>query len=122
MTKMLFLADSYMKESKATVLSVKNGKLIFLDQTVFFPKGGGQPHDIGKLIKGNKVYEVVYVRKLSGEISHEVDNDGLQTGDEVKCVLNWARRYKLMRSHTAAHVFVSLLNKGTGASYHWQPA
>ena len=115
MTKALFLVDSYLKESKATVISVKNGKYVILDQTIFYPKGGGQPHDTGKLIKGNDVYNVVYVGKFSGEISHEVDHAGLQAGDEVCCVLNWDRRYKLMRSHTAAHLFASLLNQGTGA-------
>ena len=115
MTKALFLVDSYLKESKATVISVKDGKYVVLDQTIFYPKGGGQPHDTGKLIKGNDVYNVVYVGKFSGEISHEVDHAGLQAGDEVCCVLNWDRRYKLMRSHTAAHLFASLLNQGTGA-------
>jgi misacylated tRNA(Ala) deacylase len=115
MTKALFLVDSYLKETKAKVISIKDGKYVTLDQTVFYPKGGGQPHDTGKLIKGKEVYNVVYVGKFSGEISHEVDQDGLQAGDEVYCVLNWDRRYKLMRSHTAAHVFASLLNKGTGA-------
>ena len=115
MTKSLFLADSYLKESQAKVVSVKDGKFIVLDQTIFYPKGGGQPHDTGKLIKGSEVFNVVYVGKFSGEISHEVDKSGLQVGDEVNCVLSWERRFKLMRSHTAAHVLAALLNKGTGA-------
>ena len=67
------------------------------------------------MIKGTEVFNVVYVGKFSGEISHEVDHTGLQAGDEVQCVLNWERRYKLMRSHTAAHVVAGLLNKETGA-------
>ena len=115
MTKALFLVDSYLKESEANVVSVNDGKYVVLDQTIFYPKGGGQPHDTGKMIKGNEVYNVVYVGKFSGEISHEVDHAGLQPGDKVRCVLNWERRYKLMRSHTAAHVLASLLNQGTGA-------
>jgi misacylated tRNA(Ala) deacylase len=115
MTKALFLIDSYLKETKAKVVSVKDGKYVTLDQTVFYPKGGGQPDDTGKLIKDSEIYNVVYVGKFSGEISHEVDRDGLQAGDEVYGILNWDRRYKLMRSHTAAHVLASLLNKGTGA-------
>ena len=115
MTKALFLVDSYLKESHAKVVSVKDEKYVTLDQTVFYPKGGGQPHDTGKIIKENEVYNVVYVGKFSGEISHEVDHAGLQAGDDVHCVLNWERRYKLMRSHTAAHVLAALLNKGTDA-------
>ncbi|MCW3997651.1 MAG: alanyl-tRNA editing protein AlaXM [Candidatus Bathyarchaeota archaeon] len=115
MTKALFLVDSYLKESPATVVSVKDEKYIILDQTLFYPKGGGQPHDTGKIIKGREIYNVVYVGKFLGEISHEVDNSGLKAGDKVYCMLNWKRRYKLMRSHTAAHVLAFLLHKGTGA-------
>ncbi len=115
MTKALFLVDSYLKESPAIVVSVKDGKYVVLDQTIFYAKGGGQPHDTGRIIRGNEVYNVVFVGKFSGEISHEVDRVGLQPGDHVSCVLDWSRRYKLMRSHTAAHVLASLLNKGTGA-------
>jgi misacylated tRNA(Ala) deacylase len=114
-TKALFLVDSYLKESEAAVVSVKDGKYVVLDQTIFYAKGGGQPNDTGKMIKDNEVYSVVYVGKFSGEISHEVDRAGLQVGDKVRLVLNWERRYRLMRSHTAAHVLAALLNRGTGA-------
>jgi misacylated tRNA(Ala) deacylase len=115
MTRALYLENSYLKESDAVVFSVKDGKYIVLDQTIFYPKGGGQPWDTGKIIKENEVYNVVCVGKLSGDLSHEVDRMGLKEGDRVHCVLDWERRYKLMRSHTAAHVFASLLFSGTGA-------
>ncbi len=114
-TKALYLEDSYRRECDATVVSVKDGKYVILDQTIFYPKGGGQPWDTGKIVKGNEIYNVVYVGKFSGEISHEVDQAGLGERDNVHCILNWERRYKLMRSHTAAHVFASLLCTGTGA-------
>ncbi|HUJ84913.1 MAG TPA: alanyl-tRNA editing protein [Candidatus Acidoferrales bacterium] len=115
MTKTLFLIDSYLKESDAQVVAVNEGKFVVLDQTIFYAKGGGQPNDTGKIIKGSEVYSVIYVGKFSGEISHEVDRPGLQVGDKVHLLLDWERRYKLMRSHTAAHVVASLLNQGTGA-------
>jgi misacylated tRNA(Ala) deacylase len=115
MTTALYLEDSYLKECDAVVASVKDGKFVVLDQTVFYPKGGGQPCDTGKIICGNEVYTVVYVGKFSGEISHEVDRSGLKAGNRVHCVLDWDRRYRLMRSHTAAHLFASLLCNGTGA-------
>lgn len=115
MTKILYLEDSYLQECDANVISVKEGKYVVLDQTIFYPKGGGQPWDTGKILKINEVFNVVYVGKFSGKISHEVDRDGLKEGDNVHCVLNWNRRYKLMQSHTAAHVFASLLCRGTGA-------
>ncbi len=115
MTEALYLKDSYLKECDATVVSVKDGKYVVLDRTVFYPRGGGQPCDTGKIIKADETYNVVYVGKFSGEISHEVDRTGLKERDTVHCVLDWERRYKLMRSHTAAHVFASLLCTGTGA-------
>jgi misacylated tRNA(Ala) deacylase len=112
---MLYLEDSYMRECNATVVSVKDDKYISLDQTVFYPKGGGQPHDTGRIIRGDEVFNVVFVGKFSGEVSHEVDHPGLKAGDTGHCVLDWDRRYKLMRSHTAAHLFASMLCVGTGA-------
>jgi misacylated tRNA(Ala) deacylase len=112
---MLYLEDSYMRECNATVVSVKDDKYVSLDQTVFYPKGGGQPHDTGKIIRREEVFNVVFVGKFSGEVSHEVDHPGLKAGDTVHCVLDWDRRYKLMRSHTAAHLFASMLCVGTGA-------
>ncbi len=115
MTKALFLIDSYLTEANAKVVSVKDGKYVVLDQTIFYARGGGQPHDTGKMVRGNEVFNVVFVGKFEGEISHEVDHPGLQVGDAVHLVLDWERRYKLMQSHTAAHVLASLLNQGTGA-------
>ena len=115
MTKTLYLEDSYLGECDATVVSVKEGKFIILDQTIFYPKGGGQPGDTGKIVREGDIFNVVYVGRFSGEVSHEIGPPGLQEKDQVHCVLNWQRRYKLMQSHTAAHVFASLLCKETGA-------
>jgi misacylated tRNA(Ala) deacylase len=114
MTRMLFLSDSYLKECDAVVSSVKDEKYVVLDQTIFYAKGGGQKWDTGKIVRDNQTFNVVYVGKFSGEISHEVDRAGLKEGDIVHCVLNWERRYKFMRSHTAAHVFASQLCTGAG--------
>jgi len=114
-SKALYLRDSYQKECDSYVLSVKHGRYIVLDQTIFYPNGGGQPYDTGEIKCGDKIFKVVYVGKFSGEISHEVDQIGLSEEDKVHCLLDWNRRYKLMRSHTAAHVFASLLCTGTGA-------
>lgn len=115
MTRALYLDDSYLKECEAVVASVKDGKYVILDQTVFYPRGGGQPCDTGKIIRGNEVYKVVYVGKFSGEISHEVDHAGLKQGERVHCVIDWDHRYRLMKSHTAAHLLASLLCNGTEA-------
>jgi misacylated tRNA(Ala) deacylase len=114
MAKALYLEDSYLKECDSLVVSIKDERFVVLDQTIFYPKGGGQPWDTGKMVKENEEYNVAYVGKFSGEISHEVDHLGLKVGDKVHCLLDWKRRYKLMRSHTAAHVFASLLCTGAG--------
>lgn len=115
MTKALYLEDSYLKECDATVVKVTQGKYVVLDQTIFYPKGGGQPHDTGKMIRGDDVFNVVYVGKFGDEISHEVNREGLKEGDRVRCLLDWERRYKFMRSHTAAHLLASFICNETGA-------
>lgn len=115
MTEALYLKDSYLREFDANVVSVSDGKYVVLDQTIFYPKGGGQPWDTGKMKRGEDTFNVVYVGKFSGEVSHEVDRKGLEKGDRVHCILDWERRYRLMRSHTAAHVFASLLCSETNA-------
>ena len=115
MTRILYLEDSYLRETDATITSVKEDKYVTLNQTIFYPKGGGQPYDTGSMTKGQQRYNVIYVGKFSDEVSHEVDRPGLQIGDKVHCSLFWNRRYKLMRTHTASHLFASLLCNGTGA-------
>lgn len=114
--KLLYLDDSYIREFDATVISVKDGKYIVLDQTAFYPQGGGQPHDTGIVIdsRGNK-YRVVYVGKFDGVVSIEVDKPGLKEGERLHCLIDWKRRYKLMRYHTAAHVLSAVFSKESGA-------
>jgi misacylated tRNA(Ala) deacylase len=136
----LYLKDCYMKEFEADVVSVSEGKYVILNQTAFYPNSGGQPHDTGTLtrISDNAVFKVVYVgkfcvshgnerrdvsssegTKISGNISHEVENPNesavLKPGDKVICQLDWDRRYKLMRAHTAAHIISGIMNSETGA-------
>ena len=112
---MLCLDDSYCKECEAIVTGVKDGKFIALDKNLFYPRGGGQPTDTGKIIRGNDEFKVVFVGKFDGKVSHEVDKEGLKEGDKVKCIIDWERRYKLMRTHTAAHVLASTMHKELGA-------
>ncbi|MBD3209866.1 alanyl-tRNA editing protein AlaX [Candidatus Micrarchaeota archaeon] len=110
----LYLGDSYIKECEAKVTSVKDGKFIVLDRTIFYPKGGGQPCDTGKIVNGEEDYQVTFVGKFEGEISHEVDKSGLKEGNRVRCLLDWDRRFKLMRMHTAAHVLSAVMHKELG--------
>jgi misacylated tRNA(Ala) deacylase len=112
---LLYLDDTYLKECDATVTTVSDSKYIILDQTVFYPKGGGQINDVGEMTRDGEVFNVVYVGKFSGEVSHEVDRPGLKVDDRVCCKIDWNRRYKMMRSHTAAHVLITILCNKTNA-------
>jgi misacylated tRNA(Ala) deacylase len=110
--------DSYQKEFEATVTSVKDGKFITLDQTLFYPNSGGQPHDTGKIIRlsDNKEFNVVYVGKFSGEISHQIEPENeLIQGDKIKGIIDWERRYNHMKAHSAAHILAESLFRNSGA-------
>jgi Ser-tRNA(Ala) deacylase AlaX len=115
MGKLLYPDDPYLKECESTIVNIDDSKFVVLDQTIFYPKGGGQLNDVGEMRRGDEVFTVTYVGKLSGEISHEVDRAGLRVGDKIRCHINWDRRYYMMRSHTAAHVLISILCKKTNA-------
>nr|MCK4930453.1 alanyl-tRNA editing protein [Nanoarchaeota archaeon] len=115
MTEVLYLLDCYLKEFEATVESVKDDKYVVLDKTAFYPNAGGQPFDTGKFIKDGEEFNVVFVAKFGDVISHEIDNPGLKPGDKVKGVIDWDRRYRLMRMHTAAHVISIIIEKDANA-------
>jgi misacylated tRNA(Ala) deacylase len=114
MTKALYLENSYLREFEAEVAKA-DGKFIVLNQTAFYPESGGQPTDTGVLIKNGEEFKVVFAKKIGSDISHEVDKEGLKAGDKVKGILDWDRRYLLMRYHTAAHVISGIFNKDCGA-------
>ncbi|NQU98465.1 alanyl-tRNA editing protein [Candidatus Woesearchaeota archaeon] len=114
MADALYLDDSYLKEFDASVKKA-NGKFIVLDNTGFYPNSGGQPWDEGVMKTDNDEFKVVFVGKFGDDISHEVDKEGLKDGDKVHCVIDWERRYKLMRMHTSAHIVSTLIHNETGA-------
>ncbi len=114
MTELLYLKDSYLQDFQAIVKSAE-GKVIVLDRTAFYPEGGGQPDDRGRLVCNGENYQVLMVKKLGGEVVHEVDKIGLKAGDKVFGYIDWPRRYKLMRTHTASHVLSAVIHSETGA-------
>jgi misacylated tRNA(Ala) deacylase len=114
MTELLYLKDSYIKEFTAKVVKVE-GKSIFLDRTIFYPTSGGQPGDTGIIKAGGKEYKVTNTKKLGADVIHEVDSEGIAAGDDVRCVIDWPRRYRFMRGHTACHILSYVVNKDTGA-------
>lgn len=110
--KTLYFEDGYLKEFDATVINADNGRII-LDRTGFYPLSGGQPSDTGSLLKDGQEFKVQRVL-VPGPV-HIVDKAGLGAGDRVHCKLDWERRYRLMRSHTACHILSAVIFLETGA-------
>jgi len=106
--------DSYLKEFEARVVEVL-GDSVVLDKTAFHPRGGGLPEDTGILIKEGREVKVVQVLSEGGRILHSAPGHGFSEGDTVKGILDWERRYLIMRMHTGIHALASVFNKRTGA-------
>ena len=114
----IFRSDSYLSSVEATVVAVLEEGLI-LDKTVFYPEGGGQPGDIGKI--ANNIFEanVTNTIKSTDGILHLIDNKlgPISEGDNVTIDIDWERRYALMRMHTALHILCSVVDGAvTGGS------
>ena len=114
--------DAYTRSVEATVRHVENGDstLIVLDRTVFYPGGGGQPSDRGLLLRAadGRSWTVRGARKSSGEIVHELDagdGDPPAVADTLQVDLDWARRFALMRTHTALHALCGVVWRDHGA-------
>ncbi|MFQ6023274.1 MAG: alanyl-tRNA editing protein [Acidiferrobacterales bacterium] len=121
MTEEVFGTDAYAKRCEAMVTAVDEHG-IYLDRTVFYVMGGGQPGDIGTLRRtdGTEV-TIIDTRKGGdpGQIIHipEQDAPTLQSGDKVTAEIDWERRYRLMRMHTCLHLLCAVVAGGvTGGS------
>jgi misacylated tRNA(Ala) deacylase len=111
MTRRLFWEDSYMREFDGYVVAL-DGNRVVLDQTAFNPRGGGLVSDLGT-VGGVVLTEVV---KEGEEIFHIVsDRTSFRVGGKVHGVLDWDRRYRIMKMHTTAHLLSAIVNKETGA-------
>jgi misacylated tRNA(Ala) deacylase len=115
MTQLLYQTDAYLKEFDAVVTAVEDSA-VALDCTAFYPGGGGQPHDLGTLSERNTTWKVLKVRKAGEQIWHELDNTPPTPGSVFHGVLDWERRYKLMRTHTAMHILCGVIFRDYGAS------
>lgn len=115
MTELLYQTDSYVREFNARVVGIDEEQHgVLLDRTAFYPGGGGQPNDVGALVAEGKTYTVAKVVK--GNV-HIVEGDQLPAvGAEVRGILDWERRYKLMRTHTAMHILCGVVWRDYGAS------
>ena len=104
MTTGLYLTDSYLKEFDAQIVGAEDGHLL-LDRTAFYPEGGGQPSDTGRLTSpSGRSWTVTGVTKSADHIDHQVEGLTPEIGGAVHGEIDWERRYAHMRFHTCLHI------------------
>ncbi|MFP3081026.1 MAG: alanine--tRNA ligase [Acidilobus sp.] len=118
-TVLLFHSDPYARAFTARLLGVR-GPYFVLDATLFYATGGGQLHDIGTVEICGESYKVVDVQKVGNVIVHKADRDvsATECGD-AKGEIDWVRRFRLMRHHTATHIILGAARRVLG-SHVWQ--
>ena len=112
MTQRLYYSDPHTREFEATVVSCRacGDKFeITLDRTAFYPEGGGQPGDTGRI----GVVAVTDTRERDGEIIHIASGSAAE-GDAVRCEIDWARRFDFMQQHSGEHILSGILNRRFG--------
>jgi misacylated tRNA(Ala) deacylase len=118
----LCYTDAYRRTVEARVAAVEVGDptTLVLDRTVFYPGGGGQPSDRGLLVRASdgRTWTVRDARRVDGEIVHGLEPGGMDppaVGELVSVDLDWARRFALMRTHTALHALCGVVWRDYGA-------
>jgi len=114
MTEELFRNDAYVRDCSAAVVEAVGGAIV-LDRTVFYPMGGGQPGDTGTLSWDGGQVTVTDTRYgEGGSIVHELEDGAasLPVGAIVRAEIDWDRRYRHMRMHTALHLLGAVLPYG----------
>ena len=116
-TSEIFRDDPYKKECEAKILDYGDNWII-LDQTVFYAEGGGQLGDTGLIKAGQQEIQIENTIKENNLIKHIFNSKfEFEIGDNVTCLIDWDRRYNLMKMHTSLHLLCSLVNaKVTGGS------
>ena len=121
MTEKVFYQDSYQKTHQSVVVEVLDRGVI-LAATIFYPLGGGQPGDTGRLQINGREYHVVDTRFAEDRTNiihflEEEDLGGIHVGDVVDMEIDWERRHRLMRMHTSMHLVCSLISaQATGGA------
>jgi misacylated tRNA(Ala) deacylase len=118
MTELLYQTDCYLQKFDASIVSVDlEQRAVILDKTAFYPGGGGQPCDFGSLRVGDLEYSVDKVKKQGDDVLHFLGGATPlpAIGSASHGTLDWARRHKLMRTHTALHVLCGTVFRDYGA-------
>ncbi|MGQ9513974.1 MAG: alanyl-tRNA editing protein AlaX [Thermoproteota archaeon] len=117
MTEKLYISNSYLRSCDSKVKFVSGEQAVF-ERTVFHPLSGGVANDLGTVMHSGSFYRVIDVieDKSTNDIIHTFETPPtFKQGDTVKMELDWRRRYKLMKLHTAAHILSSVMYKKYGA-------
>jgi misacylated tRNA(Ala) deacylase len=115
MTEELAAGDSYLQRAEGNVLEWLDDGIV-LDRTVFYARGGGQPGDVGTIRWDGGSVDVVDTIRRSGKIIHVVSSeDRPQPGTAIEGVIDWDRRYRIMRTHTALHALSGVVYRDFGA-------
>lgn len=110
MTTRIYSTDAYARDMAATIVgSDADDRRLLLDATVFYPGGGGQPHDTGELWVGDDRLEVVRVTADGDGVWHWVDGPPPPVGTALTGRIDWDRRYRLMQTHTALHALCGVV-------------
>lgn len=119
MTELLYQTDSYLKEFKAVVQAhdLENHGIV-LDRTAFYPGGGGQPADRGEVIAAGQAFDVSRAKRIGGALVHLLTGEAPlpEVGTPLTGRLDWERRFRLMRTHTAMHILCGVIFRDYGAS------
>ena len=118
--KKLYYNSAYIRTFEAKVLSCTEGKKgyeVVLDQTAFYPEGGGQPSDTGRI---GEVH-VTHVEEKHGVVVHETDAP-LEVGSTVHAAIDWEQRFSNMQQHTGEHIISGLIHAAYGYdNVGWSP-
>jgi misacylated tRNA(Ala) deacylase len=118
MTTLLYQTDSYLNKFDAEVIAHDaEAPAVILNQTAFYPGGGGQPADSGALSLQGSRYRISRAKKSGDHVLHLVEGDLPlpAIGAAVQGEIDWERRYKLMRTHTAMHILCGVIFRDYGA-------
>lgn len=107
--------DSYLARAEGRVLRVRDEGVV-LERTPFYARGGGQPGDTGLLRWDDGESRVSDTIRMGGQVVHVIEGDVRpDPGAEVEAVIDWDRRYLLMRTHTALHALSGVVYRDFGA-------
>jgi misacylated tRNA(Ala) deacylase len=121
MTEKVFYQDSYQKTHSSEVVEVLDQGVV-LAATIFYPLGGGQPGDTGRLQINGREYHVVDTRFAEDRVKiihflEEEELGAIHSGDAVEMEIDWERRHRLMRMHSSMHLLCSLISaQATGGA------